>query len=316
MNAQIIQDICTTALNSSQQLRGVFLSEGKDLTWVLFSISIGYQLWAMLINDGQQLLVNIFKNILIASIILFLLTHWNSVVAHFFFKSVNSLAQKISPKEKDSTLTIFFELLSHISNNSYFSGISLSPQKIVAATIGNFAAVILKIAAEIAIIITMGAYIIVLYMGGVLLSISIMIGPILCPWLLLGPCQFLFHGWLRFTISAALYQIVGSAMSYICRSSIKQLHQLQQSFIPDYISPDQTILVLVMIVCFVFLTLFWNIPGICQGIISGGVHLSTTHIRQSLDLRKIFSSSYTNKNENYGNNQKYPSIMKSLRRKS
>ncbi|WP_092484685.1 type IV secretion system protein [Candidatus Ichthyocystis hellenicum] len=285
MNGKIIQDICETVMHSSQLLNNVFLSEGKDLTWTLFGITIGYQLWGMVIGDNQQFLVEILKNILIASILSFILTNWDSFIARFFFNNINLLAKKISPTEQDSTLTIFFDLLNSINDRSFLSGISLAPEKIVAATLGNFAAVILKTATELVIILTMAAYVIVLYMGGVLLSVSLMLGPLLFPWLLLKPCQFIFQGWLRFTISASLYQIVGSAMSYICRASIKNLDQLHKTLIPGYISPDQTVLILIMIICFIFLTLFWQIPDICRGIISGGMNISSHHLRQHMDIR-------------------------------
>ncbi|CUT17421.1 MULTISPECIES: type IV secretion system protein [Candidatus Ichthyocystis] len=287
MNGQIIQNICETIMHSSQQLNGVFLNEGKDLTWTLFGITIGYQLWAMVIGDNQQFLVEMLKNILIASIIFFILTNWDSFIAHFFFNNINLLAKKISPTEQDSTLNIFFDLLNSINERSFLSDIALTPEKIVAATLGNFAAVILKTATELAIILTMAAYVIVLYMGGVLLSVSLMLGPILFPWLLIKPCQFIFQGWLKFTISASLYQIVGSSMSYICRASIKHLDQLHKTLIPGYISPDQTILILIMIICFIFLTLFWQIPDICRGIISGGMNISSHHLRQHLDIRNM-----------------------------
>ena len=42
-----------------------------------------------------------------------------------------------------------------------------------------------------------------------LLSIAFALGPVFLPWLLLRPASFLFDGWLRFTLVAALYQVVG-----------------------------------------------------------------------------------------------------------
>ena len=46
-------------------------------------------------------------------------------------------------------------------------------------------------------------------MSMTLLSIAFALGPVFLPWLLVRPASFLFDGWLRFTLVAALYQVIG-----------------------------------------------------------------------------------------------------------
>ncbi len=50
-----------------------------------------------------------------------------------------------------------------------------------------------------------GMYLVCLCM----LSIAVALGPVMLPWLLVGPLSFLFDGWLRFTLTAALYKLLG-----------------------------------------------------------------------------------------------------------
>lgn len=294
MDQFVIQKMCQSLLHSSHGLENLFVKEGKDLAWVMFGIAIGHHLWKTLIDDHDNPLARIMRTILITSVLFFFLVHWQSVVVDFFSNKINLLANKISPQSQDQTLSRFFEILHAISEKSFLSPVSLSPGQIVVSTLGNLSAFFLKTATEIIIIVTMTAYLIILYMGSVVLSISLMLGPLLCPWTILTPTRFLFDGWLKFTIATSLYQIVGSAMSLICRVSIESLEKMaHKSLIPHIISPDQTILIFIMMICLIFLTLFWQIPEICRSIVSGAGSVSSTHIRQSLDFSRVRQSHFS-----------------------
>ena len=62
----------------------------------------------------------------------------------------------------------------------------------------------------VALLLICGAIYLGMYlMSMTLLAIAFSLGPVMIPWLMLRPASFLFDGWLRFTLIAALYQVVG-----------------------------------------------------------------------------------------------------------
>ena len=54
-----------------------------------------------------------------------------------------------------------------------------------------------------------------------LLSIAFALGPVLIPWSIIAPASFLFDAWVRFTLIAALYQVVGIVIVTL----VSQMHE-------------------------------------------------------------------------------------------
>ncbi|MCA3070045.1 MAG: type IV secretion system protein [Rhodocyclaceae bacterium] len=66
-----------------------------------------------------------------------------------------------------------------------------------------------KLAVALLLLLCGCIYLGIYLMSMTLLSIAFALGPVFLPWLLVRPASFLFDGWLRFTLVAALYQVVG-----------------------------------------------------------------------------------------------------------
>lgn len=66
-----------------------------------------------------------------------------------------------------------------------------------------------KLAVALLLLLCGCIYLGIYLMSMILLSIAFALGPVFLPWLLLRPASFLFDAWLRFTLVAALYQVVG-----------------------------------------------------------------------------------------------------------
>lgn len=79
---------------------------------------------------------------------------------------------------------------------------------------------------EILIIIGIVAYFSLISLSFIMVKIALVIAPIFIPWLLLPVTSFVFMGWLRFLISASLYQVIGAAVIYFSQSLLTNTAKL------------------------------------------------------------------------------------------
>jgi type IV secretion system protein TrbL len=116
-----------------------------------------------------------------------------------------------------------------------------------------------------------------IYLGMYLLSMSLLaiafaLGPIFIPWLLLRPASFLFDGWLRFTLIAALYQVVGIVIVTL----ISRMHEPMLASLDAAVAgPSATFNFYYFAAAFllsgVSALLMLQIPAIANGLLSGVV---------------------------------------------
>ncbi|MDO9393198.1 MAG: type IV secretion system protein [Methylotenera sp.] len=79
---------------------------------------------------------------------------------------------------------------------------------------------------EILIIVGIVAYFSLISLSFVMVKIALVIAPIFIPWLLLPATSFVFMGWLRFLISASLYQVIGATVIYFSQSLLTNTAKL------------------------------------------------------------------------------------------
>ena len=97
------------------------------------------------------------------------------------------------------------------SNPSTSRGLSLDLQNMMATLAYTLLAFAAKLIAAAALLLMGLAFVMVIQLGSFLMAFAFCLGPVLIPWFLLPPTEFLFDGWLRFTIVAGLVQGRGVA---------------------------------------------------------------------------------------------------------
>jgi type IV secretory pathway VirB6-like protein len=89
-------------------------------------------------------------------------------------------------------------------------------------------------------------FVFVLNAGQVMLYIGLALGPLLIPFLLIPNLSFLFNGWLRFMISAALYKIIAVLVALLALGTIDQVATYSSSMA----TKDESIIFLSLMVLF------------------------------------------------------------------
>lgn len=112
----------------------------------------------------------------------------------------------------------------------------------------------------------------------VLIGIALALGPVFIPWLLLDATSFVFWGWIKFLIVAALYKVVGLVvLSYGAAMMIWLTQATAAASLvgPSLVGPSEEAQVnvigalVVVILSFVLAFLMFQIPTIANGLMSG-----------------------------------------------
>jgi len=89
-------------------------------------------------------------------------------------------------------------------------------------------------------------FVFVLNAGQVMLYIGLALGPLLIPFLLIPSLSFLFNGWIRFMISAALYKIIAVLVALLALGTIDQV----ATYSSNMATKDESIIFLSLMVLF------------------------------------------------------------------
>ncbi|MCE2946761.1 MAG: type IV secretion system protein [bacterium] len=105
-----------------------------------------------------------------------------------------------------------------------------------------------------------------------LLSIAFALGPVFLPWLLLPPASFLFDGWVRFTLVAALYQVVGIVVVTL----VSRMHEPMMAGMGGAMDPASGAFNFYYFAASFLLTgvsamLMLQVPSIASGLVRGSV---------------------------------------------
>lgn len=101
----------------------------------------------------------------------------------------------------------------------------------------------------------------------VMIVIALILGPVLVPWILLPATSFLFDGWLRFLIIAALTKVVGAIMIAV---SAKVLDAVVMNISGADFTTQIISAMMAMLFSLLILYLMSQIPSIASSIIQGG----------------------------------------------
>lgn len=129
-----------------------------------------------------------------------------------------------------------------------------------------------KLAIAIALLLCACIYLGIYLMSMILLSIAFALGPVFLPWLLVRPASFLFDGWVRFTLVAALYQVIGIVVVTL----VSRMHEPMMAGTGTAIDPASDAFnfyyfAAAFVVSGVSTMLMLQVPSIANALVSGSI---------------------------------------------
>jgi len=130
-----------------------------------------------------------------------------------------------------------------------------------------------KLAIAIALLLCGCIYLGIYLMSMVLLSIAFALGPVFLPWLLVRPASFLFDGWVRFTLVAALYQVIGIVVVTL----VSRMHEPMMAGTGAAIDPASDVFnfyyfAAAFLLSGVSAMLMLQVPSIANALVSGSIN--------------------------------------------
>lgn len=236
---------------------------GFKLLGILFSIMFFYKVIIFMIDGSEKIMVEITRQMIVFSILATMLIGWTSPVNNFsvsgfFLNSIPAIAENFTPGDGNPTPEIvdkhvnaIFSLyqviepddgqeagiLEKLSNS--IPGVSFGKKVVQRVADGKsvtnavvetafepinilISTVILLLAAFF-ILWSLLTFVFILNAGQVMMYVGLALGPILIPFLLIPSLAFLFDGWLRFMISAALYKVIAVLIGLLAMGAINQV---------------------------------------------------------------------------------------------
>jgi TrbL/VirB6 plasmid conjugal transfer protein len=309
---QLFQQMQSAGAN----MYSLFVSDGIDLLMALGLIMASWRtlLW-MLEGHTARYVASLLSLLMRTAIILFMLTTWTGATRDFFVGNVQKMADHAVGGNANATMVLqtlwggvqeifssarqqasqncqqvpnmtpdgqivsgtHQECADPSSNPSTSRGLSLDLQNMMATLAYTLLAFAAKLIAAAALLLMGLAFVLVIQLGSFLMAFAFCLGPVLIPWFLLPPTEFLFNGWLRFTIVAGLYKVVAWLMMTLVvngampslKGLVDQIAQANGLAGADYFASNILPILALAFVSSVGAYLMWLAPGIATGLVSG-----------------------------------------------
>jgi type IV secretion system protein TrbL len=129
-----------------------------------------------------------------------------------------------------------------------------------------------KLAIALLLLLCGCIYLGIYLMSMILLSIAFALGPVFLPWLMLRPASFLFDGWVRFTLVAALYQVIGIVVVTL----VSRMHEPMMAGVGTAIDPASGAFnfyyfAATFLLSGVSAMLMLQVPSIANGLVGGSI---------------------------------------------
>lgn len=306
--ATIAQQMYDTTVSLMSSKAGVLVGEGQDLALVLYLISITWLvlMW-MLSGDGTQAMVESVTLTMKFSIVFsIMLLGWTSTVGGFFQNNTKEISMKVSGgsnvgdgvsnivsaskrlfvSDRQSMAVNCSSVPTADANGNATGSTEVVCDHVAAnggASVGlvdilvNFPAILftwlLRLVALGFMIMLLFAFLAVNFLAEVSFGASMTFGPILVPWILLSRTEFLFDGWLRFTIIACFIKMVSAWMLSIVLVIINGVKQVAEQVVgtsgTDLIAADEMAAFFVCVFAALAAFLMWQAPSFAAGLVSG-----------------------------------------------
>ena len=312
LNANDIGGLLTTMFNHANTSLGVManvlLTDGQDLAGMLLFISTGITVLFWLISgDGSQALVQWFSTVLRFAVVMVLLGGgWSGWISGGLEAGANEVATKLNAAGGGSTSASSAGVLADAATTimvtagrlltseretadvqcAVTGGLGCGKSAVVKAmdmadllfSPGSAVQVLFTWLLRLLAVLFLGVMLAVLtatlFLAQVMFGISLIVGPILVPWLIWQRTEFLFDGWLKFTIAAMLTKIVAVVMTVIIFALIFKIKALGDNVINvssvDLVTIDEMAALLICVIAAMGAFLMWQVPSLAQSLISGG----------------------------------------------
>ncbi len=259
-------------LEAASTIHGRLLPWGLDLLVLLAGVSL---VWLGLKTalEGPPLGVlmgELFTLIVTAGILFALLDNWATVTGAIVAGAAD-LSRQVSGNVHDGPAAVHgvqrmldaaFWLWEHADAGI---GSVLDPLMLLGT-------LLFKLAIAILLLLCGCIYLGIYLMSMTLLSIAFALGPVFLPWLLLRPATFLFEGWIRFTLVAALYQVIGIVVVTL----VSRMHEPMMASMGTAIDPASGAFnfyyfAAAFLVAGVSAMLMLQVPAIANGLVSGSI---------------------------------------------
>ncbi|SFT83901.1 type IV secretion system protein [Paraburkholderia aspalathi] len=313
----VLNTLFATMQAKGGSLQTLFLSDGLDLLAALGLIIATWHVFLWLLEgDFPGFFANLFRHLIRCAVILVLLTAWSTTVHSYFVDNMQTMASRVSGGDGNpgDLLRALVNAASTIMQGVRTEAAQVceevpdaTPEGVVipntehqecGATsdagansagvssiwtlVRNLPLILLaflaKALAIIAITLMTLIFVVVVQFGSFLLDIAFCLGPVLIPWYVLPVAEFLFDGWLRFTISAGLFKVVAWLMMAIVDSgvlpgiqSLVQQTATQSGTNSDaYYATNYLAMLALALVCGVGAFMMWQVPEIARALVTGG----------------------------------------------
>lgn len=202
---------------------------GMNLFWALAAFVVSWRGIKLAMASGESkslspMMNQLIKTIFGVTLVLFLLGAGFDMV---FIQGIDGSLQKVSGlllpggmsgSAVSTSIAAMYEGLNVVSKmmSDLFKDVTVLDTLTV--FFKNLPTVLVLIFVQIMIIFGIVSYFALISMSFVMVKVALVIAPIFIPWLLLPVTSFVFMGWLRFLISASLYQVIGAAIIYFSQS--------------------------------------------------------------------------------------------------
>lgn len=313
----VLNTLFATMQAKGMSLQTLFLSDGLDLLAALGLVMATWHVFLWLLEgDFPGFFANLFRHLIKCAVILVLLTAWSTTVHSYFVDNMQTMASRVSGGDGNpgDLLRALVNAASTIMQGVRTEAAQVceevpdvTPEGVVIPNtehqecgtasdagansaglssiwtlIRNLPLVLLaflaKALAIIAITLMTLIFVVVVQFGSFLLDIAFCLGPVLIPWYVLPAGEFLFDGWLRFTISAGLFKVVAWLMMAIVYSGVLPGIQglVQQTATQSgtnsdaYYATNYLAMLALALVCGVGAFMMWQVPDIAKSLVSGG----------------------------------------------
>ncbi|WP_395065477.1 type IV secretion system protein [Paraburkholderia silvatlantica] len=313
----VLNALFTAMQAKGTSLQTLFVSDGMDLLASLGLIMATWHafLW-LLEGDFPGFFAKMFRHLIRCAVILVMLTAWSGTVHAYFVDNMQTMASRVSGGEGNpgDLLRALVNAASTIMQGVRTEAAQVCEQvpditpdgavipntehQVCGATsdagansaglssiwtlVKNLPLILLaflaKALAVIAIALMTMTFVVVVQFGSLLLDIAFCFGPVLIPWYVLPAGEFLFDGWLRFTISAGLFKVVAWLMMAIVNSGVLPGIQslVQQAAVQNgtnsdaYYATNYLAMLALALVCGVGAFMMWQVPEIARALVTGG----------------------------------------------
>lgn len=303
-----ISTIYNSILAHAQSKSTVLISDGQDLAVILLLITVSWtvMMW-MLSSDGSQAMVDAFSALFRYAIVATMLAGWLGLVGGSLQANVNDISLKVAGTTTiTDSVDLMFSAATKMFQQSNADRMSAckevsTPDPTNALAGGQQATVVcegqggrgaevtfvdvlfnlpmvistmlFKLGALLFMTIFLAAFLLVIFMQEILFGISLALGPILVPWLIWQRTEWLFDGWLKFTLAACFTKIVAFIMVGFLTGVIIAAKTAAESInvasASDLLAVDELAAFMIMLLSAVGAFMMWQVPSIAQGILSG-----------------------------------------------